>query len=184
MAFYKDKDKKRPVPQADARPATSTEQRALLEEKLIAAPERAIDSYTDEQIVEIAKLYRPSTAIKIPNHLLDPNYEFRFVNRAQKNWRRRRGVGWTPVSETGENRLARFLRKGVSVDDIHMGTHFDGDGFLCHDKDLVLCFIVKRIAVAIRKSLSDEQRARERASRSVFHDAGKLAGVSTYDKEG
>lgn len=183
MAFYNDKTRKSSE-QGDKRPATSDEQKALLEETLLTQPAKVIDMMTDEQIVEIAAQYRPSTPIKIPNELLDPNYEYRFVNRAMKNWRRRRGTGWTPITESGDNRLQRFLRKGVHIDDIHMGTHVDSDGFICLSNDLVLCFIVKRIAEAIRKSLSDEQRSRMRASRSMFHDAGKLAGISTYDKEG
>lgn len=179
MAFKKEKA----VPRADATPVTPGQQRDLLEEQLIAAPQKVIDKMSDAEIVEIAKRYRPSTPIKIPNHLLSPDYEYRWVNKTQKNWRRRRGTGWTPITDKGENRLERFLKPGVSIDEMSMGTHYDPDGYLCLDKDLVLCFIVKRIAEVIRKSLSDEQRARLRASRSVFHEAGKLAGVSTYDKD-
>ena len=183
MAFKRPKED-RPIPRADVMPVTSEKQKALLEEKLIGSSAKVIDEMSDEDIVAIAKLYRPSTPIKIPNHLLDPNYEYRWVNKTLKNWRRRRGTGWTPITEEGENRLERFLKDGVSVDEIHMGTHFDaGSGMLSLDKDLVLCFILKRVAMAIRKELSDEQRARMRASRSVFHDAGKLAGVSTYDRD-
>ena len=182
MAFKRSKEE-RPVPRADVTPVTSEKQRELLEERLVGSPQKVIDGMTDAEIVEIAKLYRPSTPIKIPNSSLDPNYEYRWVNKTQKNWRRRRGTGWTPITDKGENRLERFLRPGVSIDEMSMGTHYDPDGYLCLDKDLVLCFIVKRIAEVIRKSLSDEQRARLRASRSVFHEAGKLAGVSTYDKD-
>ena len=184
MAFKKDPEKERPVPRADAVPVSPGEQRALLEEKLIAAPEKVIDTMTDAEIVEIAKRYRPSTPIRIPNNKLSADYEYRWVNKTQKNWRRRRGTGWTPITESGENRLERFLKPGVSIDEMSMGTHYDPDGYLCLDKDLVLCFIIKRIAQVIRKSLSDEQRARLKASRSVFHEAGKLAGVGTYDEEG
>ncbi len=182
MAFKRSKED-RPIPRADAMPVTSEEQKALLEEKLIAAPQRIIDTMKDEEIVEIAKQWRPSTPIKIPNNKLDGKYEYRWVNKHLKNYRRRLGTGWTPIKSTGENRLERFLRDGVSIDEMSMGTHIDQDGHICLDKDLVLCFIPKRIAEVIRKSLSDEQRARLKASRGVFHDAGKLAGVSTYDKE-
>ncbi len=183
MAFKKDPEKERPVPRADAAPVTPEQQRALLEEKLIGAPQHVIDKMTDDEIVEIAKQYRPSQPIRIPNLKLDPNYEYRWVNKTQKNWRRRRGTGWTPIKNKGENGLERFLRPGVRIDELSMGTHYDSDGYLCLDKDLVLCFISKRIAEVIRKSLSDAQRARLKASRSVFHDAGKLAGVGTYDEE-
>ena len=183
MAFKRPKEE-RPVPRADVTPVTSEKQRELLEERLVGSPQKVIDGMSDAEIVEIAKLYRPSTPIKIPNSSLDPNYEYRWVNKTLKNYRRRRGIGWTPITEEGENRLERFLKPGVSVDEIHMGTHFDtGSGMLSLDKDLVLCFILKRVAVAIRKSLSDEQRARLKAARGVFHEAGKLAGVSTYDKD-
>ena len=183
MAFKRDPEKERPVPRAEAKPPTSEEQKALLEEKLIAAPEKVIDGMSDAEIVEIAKRYRPSTPIQIPNKKLRPEYEYRWVNKTQKNWRRRRGTGWTPITEKGENRLERFLNPGVSIDEMSMGTHYDPDGYLCLDKDLVLCFILKRIAEVIRKSLSDAQRARLKASRGVFHEAGKLAGVGTYDEE-
>ena len=181
MAFKKDAE--RPVPRADAAPVTPEQQRQLLEEKVIAAPQKVIDKLSDAEIVEIAKRYRPSTPIIIPNNKLSPDYEYRWINKIQKNWRRRRGVGWTPITDKGENRLERFLNPGVSLDEMSMGTHYDQDGYLCLDKDLVLCFIVKRIAEVIRKALSDEQRARMRASRGVFHEAGKLAGIGTYDED-
>ncbi len=128
MAFKRDKE--RAVPREDARPVTTEQQRDLLEERLIGAPQKIVETMKDDEIVEIAKLWRPSTPIKIPNHLLDPKYEYRWVNKTQKNWRRRRGVGWTPIKEKGENALDRFLRPGVSIDEMSMGTHIDQDGYI------------------------------------------------------
>ena len=183
MAF-KRKETERPVPREDITPVTSDQQRALLEEKLIADP-RKMETMSNEEIVEIAKLYAPSTPIKIPNEKLDPNYEYRWINKALKNWRRRRGTGWTPITEQGEYSLTRFLKKGVSVDEIHMGTHYDtGSGALSLGNDLILCFILKKVAVAIRASLSDRLRSQQRAARSAFHEASKLAGVEAFDTEG
>ena len=188
MAFLKDKKegeekKERPVPRADAKPVSGQQQKNLLDERLVRDPE-TLKALTDEQIVEIAREFRLSSTIKIPNHLLDPNYEYRWVNKTQKNWRRRRGIGWRPISEKGTEGLERFLKKDVELDAISMGTHIDpGSGHLCLDKDLVLCYIPKRIVEAIRKDLSDRQQARMKAPRAVFHDAAKLAGVGSFDKE-
>ncbi|KKL80067.1 hypothetical protein LCGC14_2008490, partial [marine sediment metagenome] len=120
MAFKRSKEE-RPVPRADVTPVTSEKQRELLEERLVGSPQKVIDEMSDAEIVEIAKLYRPSTPIKIPNSSLDPNYEYRWVNKTQKNWRRSRGTGWTPITESGENRLERFLKPGVSIDEMSMG---------------------------------------------------------------
>ena len=181
MAFKKeepkqDEQKTGPRPQS-LKSATVDEQRRLLEEELTTQPLSGLEDMTEQEIVEIAALYRASTPIKIPNEKLDPTYEYRWLNRSIKNYRRRRGTGWKPVAKEMLQKLSK-----VPLDELHMGTHFDPDGYLCVGEDLVFAYIPKRIVEAIRKDHQRRSQAALGAGRKKFEDVGKLAGVETYDK--
>lgn len=157
--------------------ATVDEQRKLLDEELTRPIELDGKELSDADVVELAKLYRLSAPIQIPNSKLDPNYEYRWINKNPKNFRRRRGVGWQVM--TKEN-LAKMSK--VPFDELHMGTHFDPDKHLCLGDDLVFAYIPKRIAEAMRQAQQRESQARLGGARQQFHEAGKLTGVETYDK--
>ena len=154
--------------------ATTKEARKKIEE----VPYDHTENLTDEEMVEISKLYRLSAPIKIPVDKLSPNFEYRWVNRSQKVYRRRRGVGWQKVSHSDlEDNLAL-----VPIDQLHMGTHTDPEGFVSLGDDLVFCKIPKRIAMALRNAQVRENRSRMSAGKRLFHETGELAGVDTFDK--
>jgi len=134
---------------------------------------------TDAEIVEIAKLYKASSPIKIPLHQLDPNFAYRWIGKSVKNFRRRRGIGWTPVTKAILEEVSK-----VPIADLHMGTHFDPDGHLSIADDLVFAYIPKRTVDAIAKAHQLESQARMRAGKQAFHETGQLAGVQTFDKSG
>ena len=142
--------------------------------------EKVIDhteSLSDEDLVEIDRLYRLSSPIRIPVEKLNPEWEYRWVNRTPKVLRRRRGIGWSPVTMDDLERISL-----VPIDQLHMGTHPDADGHLAIGDDLVFCKISKRIAMALRKARERENRARLSMGKRLFHETGELAGVETYDK--
>ena len=132
---------------------------------------------TDEELVDVARMYRLSAPIKIPKDKLSPNFVYRWVNRNTKVYRRRSGVGWTKVKEKELEELAL-----VPVEQLHMGTHTDVDGYVALSDDLVLMKLPKRVAKAIQEGHARENRARMEAGKRLFHETGELAGVKTYDE--
>ena len=186
MAFFKEEGtpKKEDTPKKEGlRPqrvtsVTREEQRALLEEELTKPIAVDGQEISEEDVAELARLYRLSAPIQIPNGKLDPNYEYRWINKNPKNFRRRRGVGWKVVKKADLVRLSK-----VPFDELHMGTHFGPDETLCLGDDLVFAYIPKRIAEAMRLAQLRESQARLGGARQQFHDAGKMTGVETYDKD-
>lgn len=137
-----------------------------------------VDDLSDEDIVELYRLYRLSAPIRIPVRDLDSNYEYRWINKKdEKNFRRRKGVGWKPVTR---ELLEKFSK--VPLDELNMGTNFAIDGTLVISDDLVLAYIPKRIAQVIRAAREKSMQDALGAGKRRFHEAGKLAGVETFEK--
>ena len=180
MAFKKEEEttKREGMRPQRVTSVTRDEQRRLLEEELTKPVEVGGQQLSEEDVAELVRQYKLSAPIQIPNDKLDPNYEYRWINKNPKNFRRRRGVGWEIVTK---DILAKVAR--VPFDELHMGTHFGPDKHLCLGDDLVFARIPKRIAEAMKLALHRESQARLGGARQQFHEAGKLTGVETYDKD-
>ncbi len=177
MAFLK---RDEPVSTQPVEKTTAEGRRREIEEEAQDTEGLVVDGkeLTAEEIADVEKLNRLSTNIQIPNEKLDPNYEYRWLNKMHmKNYRRRLGVGW----KTPDKSQLRQLSK-VPIDELHIGTHFAPDGTLCIDRDLVFACIPKRIPEAIRASHHRQSQARLMAGRKQFHDSGQLLGVETTTK--
>ncbi len=136
------------------------------------------ESLTDDEILEIERLYKLSSPIRIPTEKLDETYEYRWINKDPKVYRRRRGIGWKPVTK-------EMLRNGMAktpIDELHMGTHFDVDGTLCIGTDLVLACLPRRVGDALRQARMRRNQEAMQAGKRRFHQAGELTGVETFDK--
>jgi hypothetical protein len=146
-------------------------------EQMPVDPDR-LAAMSDEDIVDISRQYKLSAPLRIPTHLLNQEFDYRWIGTSPKQYRKRLGVGWTPVMKKElEERLSK-----VPLSDLHMGTHFSPDGRLCLGMDLVFAFRPKRIGKALREA--DERRKREAvdSGKRQFHEAGQLTGVGTFEK--
>ena len=159
---------------------TNEDQRDDIEKQLATRGPDAVDDLTPEEIVELDRSFRLSTPIRIPLDKLDPNYVYHWINKATKNFRRRRGLGWKTVNKEWLKKLSK-----VPIDELNMGTHFSpGDDILCIGDDLVFACMVKSRADVILKARQDQNRARLNAHKKQFHDAGLLEEVGTFETDG
>ena len=158
---------------------TNEDQRDDIDKQLATRGPDAVDDLTPEEIIELDRSFRLSTPIRIPLDKLDPTYEYHWINKATKNFRRRRGVGWKVVDKEWLEKLA----KGP-IDELNIGTHFAPDGTLCIGDDLVFACMLKSRADVIRKARHDQNRARLSAHKKQFHDAGLLEEVGTFETDG
>lgn len=137
------------------------------------------EDLTDQEIVELFERFSPSQPIRIPTKLLSPEYEYRWINRAKPSvFTRRKGVGWRPIAYKD---MENYVRDGVEVEDLHLGTHVTPDGLLGISDDLVFACIPKRYAVAYRRHRARKNEERRTAGRRRFHQAGELMGVATEE---
>lgn len=138
------------------------------------------EDLTDEEILETFDRFRVSQPIQIPNEMLDPNYEYRWINRRKPNvLTRRKGVGWTPVKK---DELEDLVVEGHTVEDLNLGTHVTSDGVIAISDDLIFAKIPKRYADAYRKRHEKRTQEQINAGRRRFHQAGEMLGVETEER--
>jgi len=138
------------------------------------------DVMNDEDIIELYKNFSISKPIHIPLDMLDPNFEYRWVNRHNPAvFQRRRGIGWTPVTKDD---LAKLCRPNVAVEDLRLGTGYTPDGLVVIGDDLVFAKIPRRYAEAIRAHHARINKDRMKAGKNRFHQAGELAGATTFER--
>lgn len=150
--------------------------RSILEEDM---EYKDVEGMSEEELLEVEKMYRLSAPIRIPTAKLDDAYTYRWINVNPKNYRNRRGKGWKPCPQPI---LETLLKPGVKIKDLHMGTGFKPDGTLWIGEDLVFCYISTRVVNSIRRARSEQNRAKLRAGKQRFHEAGVMTGVETYDR--
>jgi hypothetical protein len=139
-----------------------------------------VDVMSDEDIIEMYKNFALSKPIYIPKDQLDPNFEYRWINRHNPAvFQRRRGVGWQPVTKDD---LAKLCRPGVTVEDLRLGTGYTPDGLVSIGDDLVFAKIPRRYAEAIRAHHTRINKERVKAGRNKFHAAGELTGATTFER--
>ena len=139
-----------------------------------------LDGMSEQEIVEIYKNFSLSAPIRIPTHMLSPNFVYRWINKRDKRvFTRRRGVGWVPVREA---EVPKLMVAPYTINDLHLGTHIDADGVIAMSDDLVLAKLPKRVADAIEKYRVGQTKDRLSAGRRRFHQAGEQAGVATDEK--
>ena len=142
----------------------------------------ASELMSDEDIVELTRIFSLSAPIRIPKEKLDPNYVYRFINKRNSNvFQRRRGVGWKPVTLA---ELETLTIKPHTAEDLHIGTHTDADGHVVIGDDLVFAKLPKRYAEAIRAHHQKANANKLKSGRKKFHEAGLLAGVQTTERSG
>lgn len=138
------------------------------------------EDLTEEEILEMHDRFSLSQPIRIPEDKLDPNYEYRWINRAKPNvFTRRKGVGWQPVTY---DELEDLVVEGTSVPELNLGTHETADGLVAISDDLVLAKIPKRYAQAVRKRHEKRTQEKVKAGRRRFHQAGEMLGVDTEER--
>ena len=167
--------------------ATDEEVREVMEENLTSpevTPMAEGEALSPEEVAEIERQYSLSQPIKIPNEKLDPNYTYRWISKDVGNLRKRKAKGWVLVTNA---RLAELCRKGITVDELHMGTHVGADDLVSVNKDMALGCLPMRHAKAYQQHFLARSQAREGGASRNFHATGRLveeAGypVDTYDK--
>ena len=141
--------------------------------------DKMMDGLTEQEVVQMQAMFSLSQPIKIPTKMLSTEYEYRWINIDKKNvYQRRRGVGWMPIKD---DELERLVVEPYTVEDLHMGTHVNPDGFIAIGDDLILARITRRHAEAIRAHFARLNREKLKSSKRRFHEAGKMAGVYTYE---
>lgn len=132
----------------------------------------------DDDILDLARQYKLSAPLRIPLNLLSTEYDYRWIGTNPKQYRKRLGVGWTPVTK----KILTEQLSNVPIDQLHMGTHFGPDGRLLLGQDLVFAYRPKRIGKTLRDA--DAKRRQDAVSRGQrqFHEAGKMTGVGTFEK--
>lgn len=139
-----------------------------------------VDDLTDAEIVDLYKNFSLSKPIGIPVEKLDPNFEYRWINRANPSvFQRRRGVGWVPVTKLD---IEKLCRPGYTVDELRLGTGYTPDGIVAIGDDLVFAKIPRRYAEAVRAHHAKINKDRMKAGKNRFHAAGELAGASTFER--
>jgi len=173
------------------RPQATEEQLHDLNEELLAGPSISPmaqgETLSPEEIAEIERMYSLSQPIKIPNDKLDPNYVYRWISKDIANFRARKAKGWQILTKA---LLEQRCRPGVTVDDLHMGTHTNPDDMVCLNQDMVLGCLPTRLAHAYQQHHLKRSQAREGSAAKRFHATGQLAaetmgegaGFSTFDR--
>ena len=134
---------------------------------------------SDEDFMDLYAQFSLSQPIRIPLKMLNPDYEYRFINCLNPNvFQRRRGVGWIPILT---KELESLLVPPYKVTDIHLGTHEDAQGRIALGDDLVFARLAKRHADAIKAHYQKINKDRLKSGRRKFHSIGELAGVTTED---
>lgn len=139
------------------------------------------DGLTDAEVTELVERYSLSVPIRIPFHMLKQEWDYRFINCADKSaYQRRRGVGWVPVSASELNDL---VVPPYTVEDLHLGTHTDAAGNVACGVDLVFAKMSMRIANAIRERYAKLNREKQGAGKRRFHQSGQLLGIETFERD-
>ena len=140
----------------------------------------ATPEMSDTDVLDLFERYSLSVPIRIPTHMLDPNFCYRWINRKdQRVMTRRLGVGWKVIKES---ELPTLLVEPYTVEQLNLGTHTLADGSVAIADDLVFARIPRRFV----KLYNDAKRKRDKeilsGGRRRFHQAGELMGVKTEEK--
>ena len=161
-------------------PAAATQREAEVRKMMdesIALPSD-MSNLSTEDILEIERMYRLSAPIRIPKAKLNPDYSYRWVSLESKNYRKRRGIGYQPVTQ----QLLEDSMALVKIEELAMGTHFETDGTLRIGTDLIFMFIPRRVIDTIIAARTKAHQDAMRAGKQRFHQAGEISGVETFDK--
>lgn len=154
---------------------------STVEKKSVGTPSEAVSSLSDDEVIDLYRQFSTSGPIQIPVEKLSPSYAYRWCNKSNpKTWTRRRGLGWQPVAF---KELEQLVVKPHTVDELGLGTHVDAAGYLVLSNDLVFCKMPKRYADAIEAHLRQRYMDQAKAGKRRFHQAGELAGVSTFERD-
>lgn len=144
----------------------------------MSAKEKSVP-LSDGDILDLFERYSLSVPIRIPTHMLDPNWGYRWINRKdQKVLTRRLGVGWKVVHK---DELPSLVVKPYTVEQLNLGTHTLTDGSVAIADDLVLAKIPKRYLQMYAEAKRKRDQERIKGGRRRFHQAGELLGVATEE---
>jgi len=134
---------------------------------------------SDGEVVDLFKNFSVSQPIRINTKQMNPNYAYRWISKRAAVYNRRRGVGWQVVKA---DKLEEHVAPGVSVSEVSLGTHTDAEGNVALADDLLLAYIPKRYAEAIKAHAMRLNQDRVQAGKRRFHETGDLlGGLDTYE---